>query len=86
MKVIEPRTLLNDEVSVIEAGEEISKCFKQVKKLLEEKHPDYSEIDLFYAGYILSNPNVKEQFKLNRDRDIKWDNRISMELWRGSRK
>lgn len=86
MKVIEPRTLLLDEIREVDAGIEIRKSFNQVLKLLKEKHPDYSELDLFYCGYVLSNPSVRDSFKLHREKEVKRDNRISMELWRGSKK
>lgn len=86
MKVVEPRSLLTDEVRIINAGVEIVKQFNQVKSLMKEKGIEPSELDLFFAGYILANPNVRDSFKKVQDKEIKRDNRISMELWRGSKK
>lgn len=82
MKIVEPRSLLNKEISKIQASPELLETFNQIKELMDERCPDYNLLDIFYAGYILANPTVKENFKLVRKKKIKYDTRVSNILWR----
>lgn len=58
MQVYDVRKLINGEKRKITFPEAIQSVFLEFKKLDE----NLTEQDLFYAGYILSNPVVREQF------------------------
>ncbi len=70
-KTIEPRSLLQNEVKPIDINEEIIISFFQWKTLFEEKigHKG-DELDAFFAGWVISNPMVRDQFKKLRAKDI----------------
>lgn len=64
IETIEPRSLLSDSISMIDITPDMIEIFNFWKKKFEEKtnkNPEY--IDYMYAGYILANPIVREQFK-----------------------
>ena len=57
--------MLDDFPIMIEINDELIKVFVAWKKRFEEKSGGKcpSNIDYMYAGYILANPIVREQFK-----------------------
>ena len=65
MKTVEPRSLLGDFPMMIDINKELLDAFIAWKKKFEEKSGGKcpSNIDYMYAGYILANPIVREQFK-----------------------
>lgn len=65
MKTVEPRSLLGDFPIMIDVNQELIDVFIVWKKKFEEKSggKSPSNIDYMYAGYILANPIVREQFK-----------------------
>lgn len=74
---IEPRSLLTDRLKEIVPNGEIVTMFNQWKKLMSERcKSEISEMDCFFAGWILSNPTVRGQFKAVRDKEIRYDERI----------
>jgi hypothetical protein len=64
MKTVEPRSLLGDLPIMIEVDQGLMDVFIAWKKIFEEKTGGCpNNIDCMYAGYILANPIVREQFK-----------------------
>lgn len=62
MKTIELRSLILGIPRVIKIPYEIEQWFHLWKKIAKKDKVD--PLESFYAGYILSNPNVKEKFKI----------------------
>lgn len=64
MKTPEPRSLLTDFPLLIDINPDLINVFIIWKKKFEEKTGRVpNNIDYMYAGYILSNPIVREQYK-----------------------
>lgn len=65
MRTVEPRSLLEEFPMMIEINPELVEVFIAWKKKFEEKSGGKvpNNIDYMYAGYILANPIVREQFK-----------------------
>lgn len=64
MKTIEVRSLLADKKVEIQISADINETFKIWKILREESYNKSIELEeAFYAGYILANPQVREQYK-----------------------
>lgn len=82
MKTVEPRSLLTDKIKEVVPSEEMQTAFLHWKKLMNEKSVEISEFDCFFAGWVLSNPTVREQFKQVREKEIKYDGRIQNILWK----
>lgn len=78
-KTIEPRSLLSDVVKPIDINEEIIITFIQWQNLFEEKlgHKG-DELDAFFAGWVISNPMVRDQFKKLRRSDVDVENLIKV--------
>lgn len=76
-KTIEPRSLLQDKAKTIEINEEIIITYVQWRKIFEEKigHKG-DEIDSFFAGWVLANPTVRDQFRVLRHDDLSIENLI----------
>lgn len=70
MKTLELRALLNDQEKEIEIPIELIKVFN----IWKEKRKDsvLDPIEIFYAGYILSNPVVREQYRKSKEINIKY--------------
>ncbi len=64
MKTIEVRSLLQENVKEVQVDETFVNNFKTwYDKFVERTNREPTLIDVFYAGYILANPNVREMFK-----------------------
>lgn len=64
MKTLELRSLLNGvkkEISIPSDIVEVFNIWKGLNKKVSDS--ETSELDSFYAGYILSNPIVREDYK-----------------------
>lgn len=60
MKTVELRSLLDGTNKEIDIPVEIAQAYSNWK----EKRTDVvSPLEIFYAGYVMSNPIVREQFK-----------------------
>lgn len=70
MKTLELRALLNDQEKEIEIPTELIKVFN----IWKEKRRDsvLDPIEIFYAGYILSNPVVREQYRKSKEINVKY--------------
>lgn len=82
MMTIEPRSLLTDTVVKVIPNEEIQKMFQQYKQLMKEHNMELTDFDYFFAGWVLSNPIVREQFRQVREKEIKYDDRVQNTLWK----
>ena len=66
MKTPEPRSLLTDFPLLIDINSDLIDVFVIWKKKFEEKTGRVpNNMDYMYAGYILSNPIVRDQYKEN---------------------
>ena len=64
MNTIEVRSLLTNKNIDIQIPQDIVELFKIWKNLRQESYNKSIEPEeIFYAGYILSNPMVKEQYR-----------------------
>jgi hypothetical protein len=64
MKTPEPRSLLTDFPLLIDINPDLIDVFVIWKKKFEEKTGRVpNDMDYMYAGYILSNPIVRDQYK-----------------------
>ena len=61
MKTLELRALLDGKEKVIEIPAEIQKTFSVWKE--KRKGEVVDPLEIFYAGYVLSNPVLREQYK-----------------------
>lgn len=70
MKTLELRALLNGQEKEIEIPTELIKVFN----IWKEKRKDsvLDPIEIFYAGYILSNPVVREQYRKSKEINVKY--------------
>ena len=62
--------LHNSELKEIRIGGEIDKLYQQFLGLLKSKNKEITLESVFVAGYMLSNPVLREKFKKNRDEEI----------------
>lgn len=66
MKTLELRKLIKDKTQLIPIPASIEEVFNVWLKKRQEKELNIAKInmlEIFYAGYILSNPIVREQYK-----------------------
>ena len=62
MKTYEIRSLLNDEQKIINISPEIKNVFEVWLKKRKNINVSIEPVEIFYAGYVLSNPNVKDKY------------------------
>lgn len=63
-KTIEPRSLIQDALKTVEINDEIKSIFQKWETLFNEKSTEESsKLDAFFAGWIMANPMVRDQFK-----------------------
>ena len=63
-KTIELRSLLKGPKKIIVISSEIEKAFKDWKE--KRAGENLEPIEIFYAGYILANPMVRDLFKKDK--------------------
>jgi hypothetical protein len=72
MTTIELRSLATGENKKIVIPKDFEKLLKTWEELRKESYNKSIEpLEIFYAGYILANPMVKEQFKIFIEKEIK---------------
>lgn len=77
MKVYEVRSVINNNAREIKVSPDLSLCFETyMKKLKEVRKGDITALEIFYAGYILSNPTVREKLLSEVKSEIKLNNKI----------
>ena len=71
MTTVEVRSLLDDgkSVRVVRVEEHFVEIFKIWQlKFIEKTGREPNMMDVFYAGNILSNPNVREKFRIYKEK------------------
>ena len=63
MKTTEPRSLLTEVKKEITIPTEIENIFNNWYKRIKKSENKIELLEIFYAGYILSNPVVRDQYK-----------------------
>lgn len=72
MRTVEPRSLLDDFPLTIDISPELAEVFIiWKKKFIERTGRVPNNIDYMYAGYILANPNVRDKFKVFKEKETK---------------
>lgn len=67
---LEIRGLLENKARLVNIPVELQEVFETWKELRKKSYnKDVSEIEIFYAGYVLSNPVVKEKYKKLRGKE-----------------
>ena len=64
MKTIEVRSLLSERRKLITISPEIEKAFEDWKE--KRAGENLEPLEIFYAGYILANPMVRDLFKKDK--------------------
>lgn len=73
MKTVEPRSLLTDFPLTVNVSPDLLEIFILWKKNFEEKTGRVpNNVDYMYAGYILANPSVRDQYKDIDQKNIKY--------------
>lgn len=68
---------MNNNAREIKVSPDLSLCFETyMKKLKEVRKGDITALEIFYAGYILSNPTVREKLLSEVKSEIKLNNKI----------
>lgn len=62
--------LHDSELKEITVGGEIDKVYKQLIDLLKSKNKEITLESMFIAGYMLSNPILRDNFKMNRNKEM----------------
>ena len=62
---------MNGKPRKITASEDLIMCLQEYKKLIKKNNLLINEMDLFYAGYVIANPIVKENLLKERKQEIK---------------
>ena len=71
---IEVRSLTSENLREIRIEEPINKIFKTWYELFVKRtNREPTLIDVFYAGYILSNPNVRDLFRIFNKKEKNWN-------------
>lgn len=69
-KTIELRSLLTEQNREINIPKDIEEFFEVWKELREKSYnKDIEPAEIFYAGYILANPMVRDQYKILRRKE-----------------
>lgn len=72
MTTIEVRSLTEENLKRIRIDEPINKAFKTWHDLFVKRtNKEPTLIEIFYAGYILSNPKVRDLFRIFYEKEIK---------------
>lgn len=72
MTTIELRSLVNGENKEVPIPREFEKFFKTWEKLRTESYNKSIEpLEIFYAGYILANPMVRDQYRIILEKELK---------------
>ena len=71
MELYEVRSIMNGELRKITASEDLIMCLQEYKKLMEKNNLPINKLDLFYAGYVIANPIVRENLLKERKQEIK---------------
>lgn len=83
MQVYEIRSVINGKPKKINISREMFECFQEYKKLMcKTTNEELSDVELFYAGYILANPIVREQLLKERKQKERQENKIQNILWK----
>lgn len=82
MEAVEPRSLLTDVVVKVIPNEGVQEMFQQYKQLMKKHKTELTDFDIFFAGWVLSNPILREQFKQVREKEIKYNPRIDETVWK----
>lgn len=65
MKTVEVRSLLSDEPREVKVEEQFQNAFKTWYELFVKRtNKEPTLIDVFYAGYVLANPSVRNMFRV----------------------
>lgn len=65
MKTVEVRSLLSDKTREVKVEEQFQNAFKTWYELfIKRTNKEPTLLDVFYAGYVLSNPNVRDLFRI----------------------
>jgi len=69
---IELRSLVNGENKEVPIPKDFEKFFRTWEKLRKESYNKSIEpLEIFYAGYILANPMVRDQYRIILEKELK---------------
>ena len=70
----ELRSLIAGENKKIVIPKDFNKVLKTWEKLIIQADPntELDPLEIFYAGYILANPNVRDQYRNVEEKEIKY--------------
>lgn len=66
-ETLELRNLAEGKIKKIDISDEITDVLDNWKnKFIQQMGREPNEVDLFYAGYVLSNPMVREKYRVKK--------------------
>ncbi len=72
MTTIELRSLVNGENKEVPIPKDFENFFKAWEELRKESYNKSIEpLEIFYAGYILANPMVRDQYRIILEKELK---------------
>lgn len=70
MKTVEVRSLLKENIREVRLEEPIRNIFRTWYRLFVERtNREPTLIDVFYAGFVLSNPNMRDLFRIENKQE-----------------
>lgn len=74
MKTFELRSLINQENKRVTIPKDFNKLLETWKELRIQADPntELDPLEIFYAGYILANPNVRVQYRIIEEKEIEY--------------
>lgn len=74
MTTFELRSLITGENKKIVIPSDFNKVLKTWEKLRTQADPntELDPLEIFYAGYILANPNVRDQYRNVEEKEINY--------------
>lgn len=74
MTTFELRSLITGKNKKIVIPSDFNKVLKTWEKLRTQADPntETDPLEIFYAGYILANPNVRDQYRNVEEKEIKY--------------
>lgn len=66
MKVYDTRSILDSEPKKVICSVAVQSCFEAFMDIVRKNNIELNKFDVFYAGYILSNPILREELVKNK--------------------
>lgn len=82
MTITDVRSLIKGSVKKQAVSPELYHIYTIWEKKMKEQGEEISNVDAFFAGYVLANPIVREELKLTEPKEPSFNNKIQNILWK----